>query len=469
MRQSGKNSADIRLVVDALDLCYTKSHVNTFVIISGDSDFSPLVSKLRENDKKVIGVGVKQSTSDLLIANCDEFIFYDDLAREGQRAAESRRDSRDSRGAGGGQRRTPEEERRRKEEQEARKTQAVELVVETFDALMAERGDGDRIWASVLKDALKRRKPDFNESYYGFRAFGNLLEEAQSRGFLDVGREEKSGTYVYRDSAQGRPAPRQGVRAAALQPADEAVAAAAQEASAEPAQGAARGSRGGQQEGAKGRSGRDRKRGGRRDAERAQDDGAADSDREPAQDAARGRARVALGGCWILGRPAGGSGRRLPRQRRLRVRAAVASRAGPAFDAAAHAQDDSQATQDGSADADTPAAVQATAKPAAKRAARPAPRRRPGQGCQDGDGRHHGRRRRCGWRPGRRCRVGVERSDRRACAGRGQVRAQDRRASASSAQDGRVLGRLSPVAPPGAGLATRRPARSVPASRHARA
>ena len=239
-RQSGKNSADIRLVVDALDLCYTKSHVNTFVIISGDSDFSPLVSKLRENDKKVIGVGVKQSTSDLLIANCDEFIFYDDLAREGQRAAESRRDSRDSRGAGGGQRRTPEEERRRKEEQEARKTQAVELVVETFDALMAERGDGDRIWASVLKDALKRRKPDFNESYYGFRAFGNLLEEAQSRGFLDVGREEKSGTYVYRDSAHGRPAPRQGVRAAALQPADEAVAAAAQEASAEPAQGAAR-------------------------------------------------------------------------------------------------------------------------------------------------------------------------------------------------------------------------------------
>ena len=202
-------------MVDALDLCYTKSHVNTFVIISGDSDFSPLVSKLRENDKKVIGVGVKQSTSDLLIANCDEFIFYDDLAREGQRAAESRRDSRDSRGAGGGQRRTPEEERRRKEEQEARKTQAVELVVETFDALMAERGDGDRIWASVLKDALKRRKPDFNESYYGFRAFGNLLEEAQSRGFLDVGREEKSGTYVYRDSAM---AVRRRARACAPRP-----------------------------------------------------------------------------------------------------------------------------------------------------------------------------------------------------------------------------------------------------------
>ena len=380
VRQSGKNSADIRLVVDALDFCYTKSHVNTFVIISGDSDFSPLVSKLRENDKKVIGVGVKQSTSDLLIANCDEFIFYDDLAREGQRAAESRRDSRDSRGAGGGQRRTPEEERRRKEEQEARKTQAVELVVETFDALMAERGDGDRIWASVLKDALKRRKPDFNESYYGFRAFGNLLEEAQSRGFLDVGREEKSGTYVYRDSAHGRPAPRQGVRAAALQPADEAVAAATQEASAEPAQGAARGSRGGQQEGAKGRSGRDRKRGGRRDAERAQDDGAADGDREPAQDAARAATPVLPwedAESW--------EGQQAQAEDESRASAGFAStrpsQAAPDLrsDAAAHAQDDSQATQDGSADADTPAAVQATAKPAAKRAAK-TPRRAAGRG-----------------------------------------------------------------------------------------
>ena len=440
MRQSGKNSADIRLVVDALDLCYTKSHVNTFVIISGDSDFSPLVSKLRENDKKVIGVGVKQSTSDLLIANCDEFIFYDDLAREGQRAAESRRDSRDSRGAGGGQRRTPEEERRRKEEQEARKTQAVELVVETFDALMAERGDGDRIWASVLKDALKRRKPDFNESYYGFRAFGNLLEEAQSRGFLDVGREEKSGTYVYRDSAQGRPAPRQGVRAAALQPADEAVAAAAQEASAEPAQGAARGSRGGQQEGAKGRSGRDRKRGGRRDAERAQDDGAADSDREPAQDAARAAAPCCLGRMLDPGKasrrkrettpaPTPASrprGRRKPR--RTCVRTPLRMRRTTAR----------QRRMVRPMPTRLPPSRRPRNRPPSA-PPRPAPRRRPGQGCQDGDGRHHGRRRRCGWRPGRRCRVGVERSDRRACAGRGQVRAQDRRASASSAQDGRVL------------------------------
>lgn len=205
VRQSGKNSADIRLVVDALDFCYTKSHVNTFVIISGDSDFSPLVSKLRENNKKVIGVGVKQSTSDLLIANCDEFIFYDDLAREGQRAADARRDNRGG-AAAGQQRRTPDEERRRKEELEARKTQAVEMVAETFEALMAERGDSGKIWASALKDALKRRRPDFNESYYGFRAFGNLLDEAQSRGLLEVGREENAGTYVFRDSAGGAPA-----------------------------------------------------------------------------------------------------------------------------------------------------------------------------------------------------------------------------------------------------------------------
>ncbi len=194
VRQSGKNSADIRLVVDALDLCYTKSHVNTFVIISGDSDFSPLVSKLRENAKQVIGVGVKQSTSDLLIANCDEFIFYDDLVRESERAA-AKQDAREAQPAA---KRSPDEEKRRREEQEKRKTQAVELAVETFDALVAERGDSGKIWASLLKEAIKRRKPGFNESYYGFRAFGNLLEEAQARGLLDLGRDEKSGAYVFR-------------------------------------------------------------------------------------------------------------------------------------------------------------------------------------------------------------------------------------------------------------------------------
>ena len=190
VRQSGKNSADIRMVVDALDLCYTKSHVNTFVIVSGDSDFSPLVSKLRENAKYVIGVGVKQSTSDLLIANCDEFIFYDDLVRESQRSA-ARRDPKAPQSIA----------KRSPEELETRKSEAVELAVATFEALIIERGDTGKIWASMLKEAIKRRKPDFNESNYGFRSFGNLLEEAQTRGLLDLGRDEKSGAFVYRSSA----------------------------------------------------------------------------------------------------------------------------------------------------------------------------------------------------------------------------------------------------------------------------
>jgi len=203
VRQSGKNSADIRLVVDALDLCYTKSHVNTFVIISGDSDFSPLVSKLRENAKQVIGVGVKQSTSDLLIANCDEFIFYDDLVRESQRAT-SRRDGRDAAPA---PRRHAEEDKGRRDEIEARRNEAIDIAVQTFDALLSERGDSGKIWASVLKEAIKRRKPDFSESYYGFRAFGNLLEEARARGLLEFGRDDKSGAYVFRSSAAPAPLP----------------------------------------------------------------------------------------------------------------------------------------------------------------------------------------------------------------------------------------------------------------------
>ena len=197
VRQSGKNSADIRMVVDALDLCYTKAHVDTFVIISGDSDFSPLVSKLRENAKRVIGVGVKNSTSDLLVANCDEFIFYDDLVREVRRAA-AKRDERKSQPQQG--RRPSDESNRKKEEMEARKLQALEMVVETFDALVSERGDTGKIWASLLKDTLKRRRPDFSETYYGFRTFGNLLEEAQTRGLFEFGRDEKSGTYVYRSA-----------------------------------------------------------------------------------------------------------------------------------------------------------------------------------------------------------------------------------------------------------------------------
>ncbi len=189
VRQSGKNSADIRMVVDALDLCYTKAHVNTFVIVSGDSDFSPLVSKLRENAKYVIGVGVRQSTSDLLIANCDEFIFYDDLVRESQRAV-TRRDPKAAQTM----------PRLSREELEERKSQAVELAVSTFEALAVERGESGKIWASMLKEAMKRRKPDFNESHFGFRSFGNLLDEAQARGLLEVGRDEKSGAFVSRSA-----------------------------------------------------------------------------------------------------------------------------------------------------------------------------------------------------------------------------------------------------------------------------
>ena len=194
VRLSGKNSADIRMVVDALDLCYTKAHVNTFVIISGDSDFSPLVSKLRENAKRVIGVGVKDSTSDLLVANCDEFIFYDDLVRESRRQRQATRNEREQQ-----PKRSAEEEKRRREEMDKRRNQCIEIAYTTFDALAAERGEG-KIWASVLKEAIKRRKPDFSESYYGFRTFGNLLEEMKARGLLEFGRDEKSGAYVYRSS-----------------------------------------------------------------------------------------------------------------------------------------------------------------------------------------------------------------------------------------------------------------------------
>ena len=188
VRMSGKNSADIRMVVDALDLCYTKSHVDTFVIISGDSDFSPLVSKLRENNKTVIGVGVKNSTSDLLIANCDEFIFYDDLVREDEakrRAAKKRTEKRaaapakDAPTAG-----------------EDKQQEALDLVLETIEALIAERGESEKVWGSMVKQALKRRQPGFNESYYGFRAFSELLEEAEKRKLLRLERDEKSGGQI---------------------------------------------------------------------------------------------------------------------------------------------------------------------------------------------------------------------------------------------------------------------------------
>jgi uncharacterized protein (TIGR00288 family) len=193
VKQSGKNSADIRMVVDALDLCYTKPHVDTFVIISGDSDFSPLVSKLRENNKGVIGVGVKNSTSDLLIANCDEFIYYDDLVREqAKRSTRGPRKRAPPADAEHGAAATKEGEHR----EEDRKQEAFDLVLATLDALLAERGAEDRIWGSMVKQTLKRRRPGFNESYYGFRSFNKLLEEAAERHLLTLERDEKSGGYV---------------------------------------------------------------------------------------------------------------------------------------------------------------------------------------------------------------------------------------------------------------------------------
>ena len=192
LRQSGKNSADIRMVVDALDLCYTKSHVDTFVIMSGDSDFSPLVSKLRENNKEVIGVGVKNSSSDLLIANCDEFIFYDDILRTAQR----RKPGKGNKGANNGNGNGKKDSEDRQALMERRAAKAFELIIETIDDLVSERGDEELLWGSMVKQALKRRKPGFNESYHGFRSFGGLLEAMEERSLLKLKHDKKSGGYI---------------------------------------------------------------------------------------------------------------------------------------------------------------------------------------------------------------------------------------------------------------------------------
>jgi uncharacterized protein (TIGR00288 family) len=188
VRQSGKNSADIRMVVDALDLCYTKGHVDTFVIISGDSDFSPLVSKLRENAKTVVGVGVKNSTSDLFINNCDEFIYYDDLVR-----AEPGRARRRTATASGAAAKPAEAENKGPSLEKA-----LESVVETLEAITQERGADEAIWSSMIKQAIKRLDPGFNERAYGFRSFNDLLLEAQKRGLLKLESEAKSGSYRVR-------------------------------------------------------------------------------------------------------------------------------------------------------------------------------------------------------------------------------------------------------------------------------
>jgi len=205
VKQSGKNSADIRMVVDALDLCYTKTHVDMFVIISGDSDFSPLVSKLRENNKGVIGVGVKNSTSDLLIANCDEFIYYDDLVREQKPRRSPRKRSAPHPAATTAHAAPATSEGKdgeAKDKEEEKKHEAFDLVVATIDALLAERGAEDKIWGSMVKQTLKRRRPGFNETYYGFRSFNKLLEEAAQRRLIGLELDEKSGGYVIHSPAE---------------------------------------------------------------------------------------------------------------------------------------------------------------------------------------------------------------------------------------------------------------------------
>ncbi len=205
VRQSGKNSADIRMVVDALDLCYTKGHVDTFAIISGDSDFSPLVSKLRENAKTVIGVGVKNSTSDLFINNCDEFIYYDDLVRaeparrRGQaqanppavkvaavKPAPAAADS------------VPAAKKSAAKPAALSVERALDEVMETLEALSHERGSDVMIYASMIKQALKRRNPGFNERAHGFRSFNELLKEAEKRNLLVLTDDPKGGSYTVR-------------------------------------------------------------------------------------------------------------------------------------------------------------------------------------------------------------------------------------------------------------------------------
>ena len=206
VRQSGKNSADIRMVVDALDLCYTKEHVDTFVIVSGDSDFSPLVSKLRENNKVVIGVGVKQSTSDLFIGNCDDFIFYDDLVREQQKRrarapakppAEPKEpvaaDAKDAAPKTAAAPRAPKTS--------GDPEKAIELLMETVDAIAAEQGGDQGVWGWKVKEAIKRRQPQFSERFHGFRSFNALVEAAGQRGLLDLLHDEKSGGYRMRATA----------------------------------------------------------------------------------------------------------------------------------------------------------------------------------------------------------------------------------------------------------------------------
>lgn len=179
-KMSGKNSADIRMVVDALDLCYSKDHIDTFALLSGDSDFSPLVSKLKENNRRVIGCGVKSSTSDLLIANCDEFIYYDDLIRAAEKPKVARKKAK--KGEKGGK-------------EEDKKHEAIDRVLEVLPS--AEQ-DYDPLWGSTFKQAIRRVHPGFNEGYYGYRSFSDLLEDLKTQGHIELEYDESRGNYKVR-------------------------------------------------------------------------------------------------------------------------------------------------------------------------------------------------------------------------------------------------------------------------------
>jgi len=196
---SGKNSADIRMVVDALDLCYTKPHVNVFVIISGDSDFSPLVSKLRENNKFVIGVGVKSSSSKLLLENCDEYIFYDDLVREQRKPPRQSQQKpkpapRDSKEKEKDKEKSADSGSDTNADRAGARQEAIDLVLETVEGLFRERDEN--LWGSHIKQVIKRKRPQFSETFYGFRSFNELLEECSTQELLEVQKDDKSGGYV---------------------------------------------------------------------------------------------------------------------------------------------------------------------------------------------------------------------------------------------------------------------------------
>ncbi len=187
-KMSGKNSADIRMVVDALDLCHSKQHIDMFALISGDSDFSPLVSKLKENNKRVIGCGVKSSTSDLLIANCDEFIYYNDLIRVAKRAparVHARKPAVKKEGAAAAEETAKDD----------KKQEAIERVLEVLHSV---EQDYDPVWGSLLKTAIRRVFPGFNEGYYGYRNFSALLEDLKARGLIELEYDESRGNYKVR-------------------------------------------------------------------------------------------------------------------------------------------------------------------------------------------------------------------------------------------------------------------------------